>query len=39
MQQIFRTNAQILIYFENHDETVLSYEVQGMQQLFASKIS
>ena len=33
MQQIFRTNAQILIYFENHDETVLSYEVQGMQQL------
>ena len=38
MQQIFRTNAQILIYFENHDETVLPYEVQGMQQLFASKM-
>ena len=34
MQQIFRTNAQILIYFENHDETVLSYEVQGMQQFW-----
>ena len=32
MQQIFRTNAQILIYFVRHNKTVLSYEVQGMQQ-------
>ena len=34
MQQIFRTNAQILIYFVKHDKTVLSYEVQGMQQFW-----
>ena len=31
MQQIFRTNAQILIYFETDDKTVISYEVQGVQ--------
>ena len=34
MQQIFRTNAQILIYFGNYDETVLSYEVHEMQQFW-----